>query len=122
MDQYLPGFREAVRVVDVGAGRTGKPRSGIEFVAESPTAAVDAALIVGLAIALYYVPDLDVRLGLYRRLSGLSKKVELEGFAAELIDRFGLLPDATKNLVEITRSDVNLTHVGRETSVHSHQI
>jgi len=39
-----------------------------------------------------YVPDLDVRLGLYRRLSGLSGKVELEGFAAELIDRFGKLP------------------------------
>ncbi|MEK6217427.1 MAG: DEAD/DEAH box helicase, partial [Boseongicola sp.] len=32
-----------------------------------------------------FVPDLDVRLGLYRRLSGLSSKVELEGFAAELI-------------------------------------
>ena len=33
------------------------------------------------------MPDLDVRLGLYRRLSSLSTKVELEGFAAELIDR-----------------------------------
>ncbi len=32
-----------------------------------------------------YIPDLDVRLGLYRRLSGLTTKVELEGFAAELI-------------------------------------
>ncbi|MCB1404108.1 MAG: transcription-repair coupling factor, partial [Rhodobacteraceae bacterium] len=30
-----------------------------------------------------YVPDLDVRLGLYRRLSGLERKVEMEGFAAE---------------------------------------
>jgi transcription-repair coupling factor (superfamily II helicase) len=39
-----------------------------------------------------YVPDLDVRLGLYRRLSQLDTKVELEGFAAELIDRFGTLP------------------------------
>ncbi|MEL6312254.1 MAG: helicase-related protein, partial [Pseudomonadota bacterium] len=39
-----------------------------------------------------FVPDLDVRLGLYRRLSALETKVELEGFAAELIDRFGKLP------------------------------
>ena len=39
-----------------------------------------------------YVPDLDVRLGLYRRLSQLETKVDLEGFAAELIDRFGKLP------------------------------
>ena len=38
-----------------------------------------------------YVSDLDTRLGLYRRLSGLTSKVELEGFAAELIDRFGEL-------------------------------
>ena len=39
-----------------------------------------------------YVPDLDLRLGLYRRLSTLSRKVEIEGFAAELIDRFGPIP------------------------------
>ncbi|MEM0934825.1 MAG: transcription-repair coupling factor [Pseudomonadota bacterium] len=50
-----------------------------------------------------YVPDLDVRLGLYRRLSGLSKKVELEGFAAELIDRFGPLPKEVNTLLLIVR-------------------
>jgi transcription-repair coupling factor (superfamily II helicase) len=50
-----------------------------------------------------YVPDLDVRLGLYRRLSGLSTKVELEGFAAELIDRFGALPREVNTLLLIVR-------------------
>ena len=50
-----------------------------------------------------YVPDLDVRLGLYRRLSGLSSKVELEGFAAELIDRFGKLPKEVNTLLLIVR-------------------
>jgi len=50
-----------------------------------------------------YVPDLDVRLGLYRRLSGLSEKVELEGFAAELIDRFGSLPKEVNSLLNIVR-------------------
>jgi len=50
-----------------------------------------------------YVPDLDVRLGLYRRLSGLSGKVELEGFAAELIDRFGKLPKEVNTLMLIVR-------------------
>ncbi|MEL7090360.1 MAG: transcription-repair coupling factor [Pseudomonadota bacterium] len=50
-----------------------------------------------------YVPDLDVRLGLYRRLSGLSSKVELEGFAAELIDRFGKLPREVNTLMLIVR-------------------
>ena len=50
-----------------------------------------------------YVPDLDVRLGLYRRLSGLENKVELEGFAAELIDRFGKLPKEVNTLLLVVR-------------------
>ncbi|WP_103333493.1 transcription-repair coupling factor [Pseudotabrizicola formosa] len=50
-----------------------------------------------------YVVDLDVRLGLYRRLSGLTTKVELEGFAAELIDRFGPLPKEVNTLMLIVR-------------------
>ncbi|EYD73517.1 Transcription-repair coupling factor [Rubellimicrobium mesophilum DSM 19309] len=50
-----------------------------------------------------YVPDLDVRLGLYRRLSALSTKVELEGFAAELIDRFGTLPREVNTLLLVVR-------------------
>ncbi|KCV83705.1 transcription-repair coupling factor [Actibacterium atlanticum] len=50
-----------------------------------------------------YVPDLDVRLGLYRRLSDLHTKVELEGFAAELIDRFGKLPKEVNTLLLIVR-------------------
>jgi transcription-repair coupling factor (superfamily II helicase) len=50
-----------------------------------------------------YVPDLDTRLGLYRRLSGLATKVELEGFAAELIDRFGKLPKEVNTLLLVIR-------------------
>ncbi|WP_085309190.1 transcription-repair coupling factor [Planktotalea arctica] len=50
-----------------------------------------------------FVPDLDVRLGLYRRLSSLTTKVELEGFAAELIDRFGKLPKEVNTLMLVVR-------------------
>jgi transcription-repair coupling factor (superfamily II helicase) len=50
-----------------------------------------------------YVPDLDVRLGLYRRLAALTDKVELEGFAAELIDRFGPLPREVNTLLAVVR-------------------
>jgi transcription-repair coupling factor (superfamily II helicase) len=50
-----------------------------------------------------FVPDLDVRLGLYRRLSSLTTKVELEGFAAELIDRFGKLPKEVNTLLQVVR-------------------
>jgi transcription-repair coupling factor (superfamily II helicase) len=48
-----------------------------------------------------YVPDLGVRLGLYRRIAGLADRREIEGFAAELIDRFGPLPGEVENLLEI---------------------
>jgi transcription-repair coupling factor (superfamily II helicase) len=58
---------------------------------------------VSVLIPEAYVPDLDVRLGLYRRLSGLHSKVELEGFAAELIDRFGKLPKEVNTLLLIVR-------------------
>jgi len=58
---------------------------------------------VSVLIPESYVPDLDERLGLYRRLSSLSKKVELEGFAAELIDRFGKLPREVNTLMLVVR-------------------
>ncbi|WP_170338384.1 transcription-repair coupling factor [Ruegeria arenilitoris] len=60
-------------------------------------------LSVPVLIPEDYVPDLDVRLGLYRRLSSLSTKVELEGFAAELIDRFGPLPKEVNTLLLVVR-------------------
>jgi transcription-repair coupling factor (superfamily II helicase) len=48
-----------------------------------------------------YVADLGVRLGLYRRLAALIDRAEIDGFAAELIDRFGPLPSEVENLLQI---------------------
>jgi transcription-repair coupling factor (superfamily II helicase) len=48
-----------------------------------------------------YVTDLSVRLGLYRRLGGLDSKAEIDSFAAELIDRFGKLPEEAENLLKV---------------------
>ncbi len=48
-----------------------------------------------------YVPDLDVRLALYRRIALLVDRQEIDAFAAELIDRFGKLPQEVENLLEI---------------------
>ena len=48
-----------------------------------------------------YVPDLQVRLGLYRRLSGVETHDAIESFAAELIDRFGPLPQEVRHLLDI---------------------
>ena len=59
---------------------------------------------LGAAVLIpdYYVADLTERLALYRRLSDLNTEEERESFAAELIDRFGKLPDETKQLLEVT--------------------
>jgi transcription-repair coupling factor (superfamily II helicase) len=48
-----------------------------------------------------YVADLDVRLGLYRRLSKIETDTEIEAFAAEMIDRFGPLPREVEQLFKL---------------------
>jgi transcription-repair coupling factor (superfamily II helicase) len=48
-----------------------------------------------------YVADLSVRLALYRRLAELEDEREIDAFAAELIDRFGKLPEEVNHLLQI---------------------
>jgi transcription-repair coupling factor (superfamily II helicase) len=48
-----------------------------------------------------YVTDLNVRLSLYRRLGDLTEDEDIEGFGAELIDRFGPLPEEADHLLRI---------------------
>ncbi len=50
-----------------------------------------------------YVEDLGVRMSLYRRLADLETDSDIEGFAAELIDRFGKIPEEVENLLDIVR-------------------
>ncbi len=61
-----------------------------------------------------YVPDLDVRLGLYRRLSTLHGREELEGFAAELHDRFGRLPAEVETLLKVVQVKTRCREAGIE--------
>jgi transcription-repair coupling factor (superfamily II helicase) len=48
-----------------------------------------------------YVRDLPVRLGLYRRIGALASDAETEAMAAELVDRFGKLPEEVENLLSV---------------------
>ncbi len=48
-----------------------------------------------------YVKDLGIRLSLYRRIGELADRDEIDGFAAELIDRFGPLPPEVENLLDV---------------------
>lgn len=63
----------------------------------SPQITVDAPIM----IPEDYVPDLAVRMALYRRLNQAHDKAEIESLAAEMIDRFGDLPAPTQNLVRL---------------------
>jgi transcription-repair coupling factor (superfamily II helicase) len=47
-----------------------------------------------------YVADLSVRMGLYRRLGGLTTQAEVDSFAAELVDRFGKTPPEAEFLLQ----------------------
>ena len=48
-----------------------------------------------------YVADLSVRLGLYRRLAEIDEEREIDSFGAELVDRFGPLPEEVQHLLKI---------------------
>ena len=48
-----------------------------------------------------YVADLNLRMALYRRLATIEDRAGIDAFAAELVDRFGPLPDEVKHLLEI---------------------
>lgn len=48
-----------------------------------------------------YIPDLNLRLSIYRRAASLADRQEIEAFAAELIDRFGPLPTDVENLLDL---------------------
>ncbi|MEO1458456.1 MAG: transcription-repair coupling factor, partial [Pseudomonadota bacterium] len=83
-----------------------KMRSGETAVAldeEDGAWAPQINLGVPVLIPETYIADLDVRLGLYRRLSNLESRQELEGFAAELHDRFGKPPEEVETLLKIVR-------------------
>jgi len=70
----------------------------------TPQISVDAPIMIPET----YVPDLDLRMGLYRRLGDLDDRQAIESFAAELIDRFGALPEETANLMKIVEVKLNL--------------
>ncbi|WP_386696069.1 transcription-repair coupling factor [Lonepinella sp. MS14435] len=48
-----------------------------------------------------YLGDVNMRLSFYKRIAGAENKAALDELKVELIDRFGLLPEPTKNLLQI---------------------
>ncbi|MES2294568.1 MAG: transcription-repair coupling factor [Pseudomonadota bacterium] len=127
LDQLGAGFSIASHDMDIrGAGNLlGEEQSGhvrevgIELYQEMLEEAVSSlreggdgdqiaeqwspAINLGASVLIpeHYVADLNVRMSLYRRLSSLETRGDIDAFAAELIDRFGPLPDEVQHLLEI---------------------
>ncbi|MGQ0663567.1 MAG: transcription-repair coupling factor [Pseudomonadota bacterium] len=89
VELYQHMLEEAVR-----AAREAKPAPVEEW---TPQISIGTPVLIPES----YIADLNVRLGLYRRIAGLVDRSEIEAFAAELIDRFGKLPPEVRNLLDI---------------------
>ncbi|MGR9105975.1 MAG: transcription-repair coupling factor [Gammaproteobacteria bacterium] len=59
-----------------------------------------------------YLPDVHTRLVLYKRIASADSGEQLRDLKVEMIDRFGLLPDATKNLFEVTEIKMKAAEIG----------
>jgi transcription-repair coupling factor (superfamily II helicase) len=91
IELYQEMLEEAVSQLRAGGGESEMADQW------SPTINIGASVLIPES----YVSDLNVRMALYRRLATLEDGTEIERFAAELIDRFGKLPDEVKHLLEI---------------------
>jgi len=89
---YQSMLEDAILAAKAGDIGLEQDRGGL-----SPQITVDAPIM----IPEDYVPDLAVRMALYRRLNDAESQAEIESLAAEMIDRFGPLPEATSNLVKL---------------------
>jgi transcription-repair coupling factor (superfamily II helicase) len=77
-------------------------RAGQEPNLEEPLdSGVDINFHIAALLPDDYVPDVHLRLILYKRISACASEQELRELQVEMIDRFGLLPDAAKNLMRI---------------------
>jgi transcription-repair coupling factor (superfamily II helicase) len=59
-----------------------------------------------------YLPDIHSRLIMYKRIANANSDEELREMQVEMIDRFGLLPESTKNLFRITSFKLKATRLG----------
>jgi transcription-repair coupling factor (superfamily II helicase) len=90
-------------------------RNGHEPNLEEPLdTGVDINLHVPALLPDDYVPDVHLRLILYKRISGCKTHEDLRELQVELIDRFGLLPAASKNLMRIAAIKQTGTALGIE--------
>lgn len=97
IELYQQMLEDAVAIARAGGNE--KDKTKLQDHEWSPT------LNLGLSVLLpeKYVSDLGIRMSLYRRLGDLMSDEDIDSFAAELVDRFGEMPEDVHNLLEIVR-------------------
>ena len=97
-----PHPRGRLRALPVDAGGGGGDAEGRRRWARCRTSGARRSRSArSVLIPETYVADLQLRLGLYRRLSKLETRADIDRFAAELVDRFGELPEEVKHLLDV---------------------
>jgi transcription-repair coupling factor (superfamily II helicase) len=84
---------------------------------------VDAPLDQGTEVNLHspalipddYLPDVNGRLVLYKRIAAAANDSELRSLQVEMIDRFGLLPPQVNNLFQVSRIRLKAQELGIRT-------
>jgi len=91
VELYQEMLKEAVAAAKLGDGE-----ASVEDTQWSPVINMGAAVL----IPDNYVEDLTVRLSLYRRIASMESTEDLDQLTAELVDRFGAIPEEVKNLLD----------------------
>ena len=90
-------------------------RAGVDPDLEAPLhAGVEINLHIPALLPDDYVPDVHLRLILYKRISAAETAEDLRELQVEMIDRFGLLPEAAKNLMRIAAIRKSASRLGIE--------
>ncbi len=79
---------------------------------ESLDSGVEVDLHIPTLIPEHYLPDPQNRLILYKRIASARSDLELKELQVEMIDRFGLLPEETKNLFRVTKLKLHIDSLG----------
>jgi len=73
---------------------------------------IEVELHVPALIPETYLADVQARLTLYKRIASAPDSAALRELQVEMIDRFGLLPDATKNLFAVAELRLRASRIG----------
>ena len=98
---YQSMLEEAIQEAKLGGDAPVRERS-------SPQITVDAPILIPET----YVPDLDLRMALYRRVNDAEDRAAIADFRVELVDRFGPVPEEVANLLQLIETKLNCREAG----------